>query len=334
MRLSGGERQRISLARAFLKDAPILILDEPTSSVDMVTEAAIMEAMQRLMDGRTSFMIAHRVSTLENCDMLLVIEHGRLSAETSKTLSGTQQADLPAECPPEPVDFAAWLAGTANPLQVPMPGKAANPEIISAVVHEPEGSKAQDLKPAAPSETSVPAVRARVSSVAVGKTQIAAFATVPVSSDSAAPGKTFKVSSASAYVNPGPKATPVRVAQVMIDVIKPPGVNWKFMALFALWWLLGFGLCALVLQGSNLLTGPSGANIPPMASSTAKSLSMATGTQLYLTEISVIPATTPTATTDITAHTPIPGLRSRERTVRNSLSAATRPHSALHIPHT
>ena len=60
MRLSGGERQRISLARAFLKDAPILILDEPTSSVDVDTEAVIMEAMERLMAGRTSFMIAHR----------------------------------------------------------------------------------------------------------------------------------------------------------------------------------------------------------------------------------------------------------------------------------
>ena len=60
MRLSGGERQRIALARAFLKDAPILILDEPTSSVDTKTEAAIMEAMERLMQGRTTLMIAHR----------------------------------------------------------------------------------------------------------------------------------------------------------------------------------------------------------------------------------------------------------------------------------
>src|SRR5439155_1573171 len=65
MRLSGGERQRISLARAFLKDAPILILDEPTSSVDTETESTIMEAMERLMHGRTTFMIAHRLSTLK-----------------------------------------------------------------------------------------------------------------------------------------------------------------------------------------------------------------------------------------------------------------------------
>lgn len=78
MLLSGGERQRIALARAFLKDAPILILDEPTSSVDMETEAGIMASMERLMKDRTTFMIAHRLSTLENCDALMVIEDGRL----------------------------------------------------------------------------------------------------------------------------------------------------------------------------------------------------------------------------------------------------------------
>ena len=78
VRLSGGERQRISLARAFLKDAPILILDEPTSSVDLKTEAAIIGAMERLMLGRTAFLIAHRPATLECCDILLRIENGRL----------------------------------------------------------------------------------------------------------------------------------------------------------------------------------------------------------------------------------------------------------------
>ncbi len=78
MRLSGGERQRISLARAFLKDAPILILDEPTSSVDVKTEAEIMQAMRRLMRGRTTFMIAHRLSALEHCDVRLVNENRRL----------------------------------------------------------------------------------------------------------------------------------------------------------------------------------------------------------------------------------------------------------------
>lgn len=77
-RLSGGERQRISLARAFLRNSPILILDEPTSSVDVHTEAAIMEATERLMEGRTTFMIAHRLNTLKSCDLILVLEQGRL----------------------------------------------------------------------------------------------------------------------------------------------------------------------------------------------------------------------------------------------------------------
>ena len=78
MMLSGGERQRIALSRAFLKDAPILILDEPTSSVDMTTEAGIMEAMERLMVGRTTLMIAHRISTLDICDARIELEHGRI----------------------------------------------------------------------------------------------------------------------------------------------------------------------------------------------------------------------------------------------------------------
>jgi ATP-binding cassette, subfamily B, bacterial len=85
MRLSGGERQRISLARAFLKDAPILILDEPTSSVDLGTEAVIMEAMERLMRGRTTIMIAHRLSTLDNCDAHLKIDAGTISSVTPST---------------------------------------------------------------------------------------------------------------------------------------------------------------------------------------------------------------------------------------------------------
>ncbi len=78
MRLSGGERQRIALARAFLKDAPILILDEPTSSLDVGTEAGIMEAMERLMKGRTTIMIAHRQRTLDVCDLAIEFEMGQI----------------------------------------------------------------------------------------------------------------------------------------------------------------------------------------------------------------------------------------------------------------
>jgi ABC-type multidrug transport system fused ATPase/permease subunit len=76
--LSGGERQRISVARAFLKDAPILILDEPTSSVDSQTEAVILEALDRLSEGRTTFMVAHRLSTIRDADLILVVNHGEI----------------------------------------------------------------------------------------------------------------------------------------------------------------------------------------------------------------------------------------------------------------
>ena len=81
--LSGGERQRISLARAFLKDAPVLIMDEPTSSLDLETEAAIFAAMMRVMNNRTSFIITHRLSILKNCDLLIVINRGKVVAQTS-----------------------------------------------------------------------------------------------------------------------------------------------------------------------------------------------------------------------------------------------------------
>jgi len=84
MKLSGGERQRISLARAFLKNAPILVLDEPTNSLDVHTEAAILDTIQELMKGRTTLMIAHRASTLRNCNMILVLEDGRVNRMTTE----------------------------------------------------------------------------------------------------------------------------------------------------------------------------------------------------------------------------------------------------------
>jgi ABC-type multidrug transport system fused ATPase/permease subunit len=76
--LSGGERQRIAVARAFLKNAPILILDEPTSSIDSKTEAIILDALDRLMIGRTTFMVAHRLSTIRHADFILVLNHGQM----------------------------------------------------------------------------------------------------------------------------------------------------------------------------------------------------------------------------------------------------------------
>jgi len=76
--ISGGERQRISVARAFLKDAPILLLDEPTSSIDSRTEREILNALRRLMEGRTTFMVAHRLSTIRDADLILVLDQGRI----------------------------------------------------------------------------------------------------------------------------------------------------------------------------------------------------------------------------------------------------------------
>ncbi len=76
--LSGGERQRIAIARALLKDAPLLILDEPTSSLDPETEAQIMDAVKRLIRHRTTFIIAHRFSTIRRADRIVVLDHGRI----------------------------------------------------------------------------------------------------------------------------------------------------------------------------------------------------------------------------------------------------------------
>jgi ATP-binding cassette subfamily B protein len=77
-RLSGGERQRIALARAFLRDAPVVILDEPTSALDSRTEADLMDVMDELTQGRTTFLITHRPNTLKSCDIQLVLKQGRV----------------------------------------------------------------------------------------------------------------------------------------------------------------------------------------------------------------------------------------------------------------
>jgi ATP-binding cassette subfamily B protein/subfamily B ATP-binding cassette protein MsbA len=74
--LSGGQRQRLSIARALLKDAPVLILDEPTSALDAETEAGLLEALKRLAAGRTTLIIAHRLSTIRRADRIVVLRHG------------------------------------------------------------------------------------------------------------------------------------------------------------------------------------------------------------------------------------------------------------------
>jgi ATP-binding cassette, subfamily B, bacterial MsbA len=76
--LSGGQRQRLAIARAIAKDAPVLILDEATSALDSESERAVQEALERLMQGRTTLVIAHRLSTIEHADRVLAMDGGRL----------------------------------------------------------------------------------------------------------------------------------------------------------------------------------------------------------------------------------------------------------------
>jgi ATP-binding cassette subfamily B protein/subfamily B ATP-binding cassette protein MsbA len=79
--LSGGEKQRLSIARALLKDASILILDEPTSSLDPRTEELLLDALERLMSGRTTFVISHRLSTTRMADRIVVLKEGRIAED-------------------------------------------------------------------------------------------------------------------------------------------------------------------------------------------------------------------------------------------------------------
>jgi ATP-binding cassette subfamily B protein/subfamily B ATP-binding cassette protein MsbA len=108
--LSGGERQRLSIARALLKNAPILIMDEPTSSLDSETESLIMEALQRLVHQRTTFIIAHRLSTIRRADRIVVLQDGRIvesgSHEELLPLGGVYAGFFRQQFKPAPVTSA------------------------------------------------------------------------------------------------------------------------------------------------------------------------------------------------------------------------------------
>ena len=108
VKLSGGERQRVGLARAFLADAPVLILDEATSSLDSESEALIQQAMERLMKGRTSIVIAHRLSTVRSLDRILVFDrgeiveqgtHASLASRTGESIAGCSSGRRPNSLP-------------------------------------------------------------------------------------------------------------------------------------------------------------------------------------------------------------------------------------------
>src|SRR6266516_4205474 len=111
VKLSGGQRQRIALARAFLKDSPVLILDEPTSSVDAKTEAAIVDALERLKQGRTVIVISHRPTTLAGCSAFLTVDGGRVVAQTT------------------PAPVVAVPAPPAPPAPSPAPARAPAPAV-------------------------------------------------------------------------------------------------------------------------------------------------------------------------------------------------------------
>ena len=137
-RLSGGERQRIAIARALLRDAPILILDEALSSVDAENEATIQEALDRLMAGRTTLIMAHRLSSVMACDEILVLDGGRLverGSHAALLAAGGAYAELMAAQTAD--DDAVSATAEAADFDAAPPPAAAPAALIAAAPSEP-----------------------------------------------------------------------------------------------------------------------------------------------------------------------------------------------------
>ncbi len=118
VKLSGGQRQRLALARALLKDAPILILDEATSALDTESERYIQAALQKVMGNRTTLVIAHRLSTIENADVILVVDQGRIIEQGSHAELIAKQG---AYARLHHIQFKTQIEKTEQPLEVTMP---------------------------------------------------------------------------------------------------------------------------------------------------------------------------------------------------------------------
>src|SRR5262245_39896013 len=140
IKLSGGQRQRVAIARAVLRDAPILVLDEALSAVDAENEAVIQEALDRLMRGRTTLILAHRLSSVIDCDRILVLDGGRV-VETGKhdTLmrSGGVYARLMEEQAREASgnsDVIAPVAPRSTEAVADLPGGAAIKPVTEGII--------------------------------------------------------------------------------------------------------------------------------------------------------------------------------------------------------
>jgi ABC-type multidrug transport system fused ATPase/permease subunit len=103
-RLSGGEAQRLALARAWLKEAPVVVLDEPTAQLDLATEAAVVEAIERLCRQRTVLLVAHRLTTVAAADRIALVAHGRVAEEGAPGALATSGVVYPRL-------LAAWGGG-------------------------------------------------------------------------------------------------------------------------------------------------------------------------------------------------------------------------------